>query len=525
MSPIVPITEVEQLRGRGRDTQGKKATNKNRLRVMPPGSLAIASNRMRQQKKPSAAQRAVTAIQKVPSAVQKEQPVQAATPVQEPPSQAATLVQAPPSQAAAPVNTPPPTTTSEAFRFIRTPGFTLSRQFQQGPPQHTTQGMERDHRHQEDEQEHEEGNQEVDEEGEIEKDGEEDNHDKDTCGKVIIRPMGNGFTPAVVAAVAIRRVIEKTFPNNITCYSEVKDEARKVWFERFKKIVAWEPHHEHVIKANFHRNCGKRLTDIFTKLRKKDKKPDWMNGEGWKYLNDRWKEDDFKIRSERMKINRASSKGGALHTTGRKAHHDIALDMNAMLGRPVHPDELFVATHKKRNGEWVDRRSEKTHNDYQVRMTQATQTDDGATSVTQEVDGSKRIEIWKDVSGGKSRGGCYGVGHLAPNLRHGVTHLTYEADAHHIRVENQKIEAARAEAARARADAEAAKADAAAARAEAAAANANFKSLETKLEEFQRRMMAFESGSCSGHSRQSSHPHYDNELDDQSVDEEEDDGL
>ena len=32
-----------------------------------------------------------------------------------------------------------------------------------------------------------------------------------------------------------------------------------------------------------------------------------------------------------------------------------------MLGRPVHPDELFVATHKKRNGEWVDRRSEKTH--------------------------------------------------------------------------------------------------------------------------------------------------------------------
>ncbi|WJX83939.1 hypothetical protein P8452_66562 [Trifolium repens] len=97
MSPIVHITEVEQLRGRGRDTQGKKATNNNRLRVMPPGSLAIANNRMRQQKKPSAAQRAVTAIKKGPSAVQKAQPVQAATPVQEPPSQAATLVQAPPS--------------------------------------------------------------------------------------------------------------------------------------------------------------------------------------------------------------------------------------------------------------------------------------------------------------------------------------------------------------------------------------------------------------------------------------------
>jgi hypothetical protein len=93
-------------------------------------------------------------------------------------------------------------------------------------------------------------------------------------------------------------------------------------------------------------------------------------------------------------------------------------------------------------------------NDYQKRMTEATQTDDGVTSVTQEVDGSEKIQIWKDVSGGKSRGRCYGVGHLAPNLRYGVTHLTDEADAHHIRVENQKIEAARAEAARARANAE-----------------------------------------------------------------------
>jgi hypothetical protein len=32
------------------------------------------------------------------------------------------------------------------------------------------------------------------------------------------------------------------------------------------------------------------LTDIFTKARKKDKKPEWMNEEGWKYLTDRWKE-------------------------------------------------------------------------------------------------------------------------------------------------------------------------------------------------------------------------------------------
>ncbi|XP_045831238.1 uncharacterized protein LOC123922577 [Trifolium pratense] len=232
-------------------------------------------------------------------------------------------------------------------------------------------------------------------------------------------------------------------------------------------------------------------------------------------------------RSERNKINRASSKGGALHTTGRKAHHEIALDISSKLGRAVYPDELFVATHKKKTGDWVDRRSEKTHAEYHENLAKVIQTDGGATRDTQEVDGSQRIQIWKDVSKGKSRGRCYGTGHLAKNLKY--KNLIYEAEAPHNRAENQIIEAARAEAAAARADAEAARAevaaaraDADAARAEAAASTARTRSLEIKFEEFQSRMMALETTSCSGHSRQSSHPHYDNELDDQSVDEEED---
>ncbi|GAU51744.1 hypothetical protein TSUD_137390 [Trifolium subterraneum] len=120
------------------------------------------------------------------------------------------MVKAPSSQVATPAHTQPPiqTTAPEAFRFVPTPGFTLPHQFQQGD----------------------------------------------------------------VAAAAIRRVIEKKFPNNITCYSDIKTpKERRTWFKRFRA----------------------------TKL-----------------------------------------------------------------GRPVHPDELFVVTHKKKNGEWVDRRSERTHAEY-----------------------------------------------------------------------------------------------------------------------------------------------------------------
>ncbi|PNX77651.1 hypothetical protein L195_g033620, partial [Trifolium pratense] len=344
------------LQKAGRGTQRKPPISKNCSRVLP-GSLAIANNRMRQQKAPSAVQKAPSTIQKTPFVVQKAQPVQAATSVQ-----VATSILAPPSQVAAPTQRPPPiqTTTPEAFRFVPTPGFTLPHQFQQGP-QFTTHDMEIDPHHQEDEQEDEEGDNEDDVEGDNEDGEEEDNHDKDAHGKVIIRPAGTGFAPSKEAAAAIRHVIEKKFPNNITCYSDITPPEKKdTWFERFRKFVSWEPRHEEKIKKIFHQRCAKRLTDILTKARDKNKKPLWMESDGWKYVTDIWQKEDFKVKSERNKINRASSKG-ALHTSGRRAHHEIAHDMAIKFGRPVLPDELFVVTHKKKTGQWVDRRSERTH--------------------------------------------------------------------------------------------------------------------------------------------------------------------
>ncbi|GAU22378.1 hypothetical protein TSUD_107070 [Trifolium subterraneum] len=195
---------------------------------MPPGSLAIANNRKRQQKVPSAVQKAPSTVQKAPSTVRKAQPVQAAPPVK-----AATPVQVPPSQVEPPAHTPPPiqTTAPEAFRFVPTPRFTLPHQFQQGPPQFTTHEMEIDRHHQEDV----EGDNEEDVEGDNEEDEEEDNHDNDAGGKVVIRPVGTGFAPSDVAAAAIRRVLEKKFPKNITCYSDIKTrEEKATWVKRFR---------------------------------------------------------------------------------------------------------------------------------------------------------------------------------------------------------------------------------------------------------------------------------------------------
>ncbi|KAL5078242.1 hypothetical protein RYX36_017226 [Vicia faba] len=115
------------------------------------------------------------------------------------------------------------------------------------------------------------------------------------------------------------------------------------------------------MEDEFHKQCGIRIKDIFYKMRNAMKKPDWMDEDVRKYLQEGWKLEEFKEVSKQNKKNRASTKGGAVYTSGRKTHHDVALDLEKKLSRPPNSDELFIVTHKKKDRKWVDRRSEKTH--------------------------------------------------------------------------------------------------------------------------------------------------------------------
>ncbi|KAL5102120.1 hypothetical protein RYX36_006447, partial [Vicia faba] len=99
-------------------------------------------------------------------------------------------------------------------------------------------------------------------------------------------------------------------------------------------------------------------------VRKKARRPPWMGVYTWVFLLDKWQSKEFKDVSKQNKINRSSSRGGAVHRPGCIAHHDIALELAKKLKRPTHPDEIFIATHKKKNGEWVDTRATKTHVSY-----------------------------------------------------------------------------------------------------------------------------------------------------------------
>ncbi|CAL5201707.1 unnamed protein product [Lathyrus oleraceus] len=97
------------------------------------------------------------------------------------------------------------------------------------------------------------------------------------------------------------------------------------------------------------------------KARRKRTRPSWIGDDAWVELQTYWKKAEFLAVSSQNKTNQASARGGAVHTTGRKAHIDVALELSCELQRDLRPDELFLKTHKRKNGEWVDNRAASTY--------------------------------------------------------------------------------------------------------------------------------------------------------------------
>ncbi|XP_058758798.1 uncharacterized protein LOC131632050 [Vicia villosa] len=183
----------------------------------------------------------------------------------------------------------------------------------------------------------------------------------DENGKVIIKPSGTGLAPAKEVAGAINYAIRKQFFKPIHHWSELDPLTKAKWFKLFAEKVSWDPCDHAFVYNAFERKGRKRLNDMMGKARKKKTRPPWIGEEAWLGLQDHWNTPEFLAVSSQNKTNRASERGGAVHTSGRKAHIDIALELSHELQRDLRPDELFLKTHKRKNGEWVDKRAASTY--------------------------------------------------------------------------------------------------------------------------------------------------------------------
>ncbi|KAL2318853.1 hypothetical protein Fmac_032729 [Flemingia macrophylla] len=140
----------------------------------------------------------------------------------------------------------------------------------------------------------------------------------------------------------------------------------------------------------------------------------------------KWNQSDFRSKSARAQKNRASEKGGSLHTDGSITIHEHAIRMSQELGRSVHVDEVFHQMHvRKTTGDFVDHRSKRTFEDFEKIFSQAKSeaASCGGGSESSPLDPGVEEKIrnqsWFFAAGGKNKGRVYGVGKVEAGYRCG----------------------------------------------------------------------------------------------------------
>ncbi|KAK7244595.1 hypothetical protein RIF29_39419 [Crotalaria pallida] len=179
-------------------------------------------------------------------------------------------------------------------------------------------------------------------------------------GKEIMVKAG-GFWPGKRAADAITLTLKQGWHYKEPGYGKLKKEQKDELFERFRENASWQPFLEPEIRKLFNSSMSSRIRNTFAEARKKNVCPNWLQVDIWECLCAHWQTDEYKRIQEVGKANRASEKGGSLHTGGKKTIIDHARDMAEALNRTVYLDEVFEQTHIKKSGGWVDDRSRMTH--------------------------------------------------------------------------------------------------------------------------------------------------------------------
>ncbi|WVZ14305.1 hypothetical protein V8G54_011871 [Vigna mungo] len=190
-----------------------------------------------------------------------------------------------------------------------------------------------------------------------------------------IQPCGKGFLPSRVASQAITRSIKQQFLQLWASWGVIPEDDKKLFWERFK----WSVEHEAQIKKNFNQKASHRLSEMFRDARIARERPYW-----------------YRMKCVAAQKNRASGKGGVLHTGGPITTYEHAIPE---LGRAVHVDEVFKQTHlRKGTGEYVDERRDQGGS---------------APDVDSRVDADDEIirtQCWVEVVGGRRKDACMGAG-------------------------------------------------------------------------------------------------------------------
>ncbi|KAG7559466.1 putative transposase Ptta/En/Spm plant [Arabidopsis thaliana x Arabidopsis arenosa] len=229
------------------------------------------------------------------------------------------------------------------------------------------------------------------------------------------------------------RKITKIFTNKFdgpyyswTCVPRKRQER---YFLEFAKTHTWDPLITGTIQWWFEEICGRRMKDMVSNARTSREKPDCIYEDIWKIMVAYWDTEEAQKRSQTYSKCRMSDRNGLgphIHLSGPKSYQQIQYELEELLGRPVSLGEVFIKTHTRADGSFVDGKAEKIAKVYEKNVQHKlseleveTASDSDGASRPRELTTDEYTAIFLQSTEKDSRGTLYGVGSLKGILKNG----------------------------------------------------------------------------------------------------------
>ncbi|XP_073155584.1 uncharacterized protein [Henckelia pumila] len=233
-----------------------------------------------------------------------------------------------------------------------------------------------------------------------------------------IRPFGGKFLPY---SHKISAYITKKFAE-LQClqghsWKYVDKETRDLYWKSFKEKYYWDT----LLDADVKKTWNALVADLYKKTlcnwRKKPQPPQGVDPDVWEHWQTVWSTPEWKQKSVCGKRNRCSEPAGlgtglSKHIGGSRSYVEHAMQLRADLEHKGMCWELFKKTHEKKDGTFVDARSQAINEKMNAKFVEASQltNEDGLPQIPT---GEAIDNMYMEVVGGVTKKRLYGIGSQA----------------------------------------------------------------------------------------------------------------
>lgn len=227
----------------------------------------------------------------------------------------------------------------------------------------------------------------------------------------------------------ISKTFRKKFDAAYYSWTVVPRDKQETIFIEFAKTHTWSQIHTGLVQEKFESICQLRMKDMVSICRRSRKQPNWIHDTLWEEMTAYWDTPAAEKKSETASVARLSERNGLgphKHNTGQKSFQQIEYEMVEELGRPVSLGEVYIKTHTKKDGTYVDLKAEQVAEIYkknkEAKLTaleaENSQSSDGASN-DRQLSIEEDTEIFLLSTFTDERGHYYGIGSLQQTLVNG----------------------------------------------------------------------------------------------------------